>query len=115
MTPNSPLAVAVPAGSPLHSLRSPQSPSRGLTPAQVLAEPAMLHPSLWRARSGGAAGQNAVLPSGFPALDAELPGGGWPVRTLTELLLPQPGVGEIRLLAPLLAPLARAGRSVLLF
>ncbi len=74
----------------------------------------VLHPALWRAQGGAPAGAT-VLPTGFAALDAELPGGGWPVRTLTELLLAQPGVGEIRLLAPLLAGLASAGRSVLLF
>ena len=45
----------------------------------------------------------AFAPStGFPALDAELPGGGWPASGLTELLLPEPGCGEIRLLAPAL-------------
>lgn len=49
------------------------------------------------------------------ALDAELPGGGWPLRVLTELLLAQPGAGEIRLLTPLLAALAREGRCVMLF
>lgn len=49
----------------------------------------------------------AGLPSGFTALDAELPGGGWPCGALTELLLPHPGVGEWRLLAPVLAALQR--------
>ncbi|MBC7939598.1 MAG: hypothetical protein H7Z19_07490, partial [Chitinophagaceae bacterium] len=34
-----------------------------------------------------------VLSSGWPDLDAALPGGGWPARALTELLLPHPGVG----------------------
>ncbi len=34
---------------------------------------------------------------------------------LTELLLPHPGVGEMRLLAPALARIAGAGRSVMLF
>lgn len=82
--------------------------------AELLAEPTRVHPGLWRAQ-GGVPGSSAVLPSGFAALDAELPGGGWPVRVLTELLLPGPGVGEIRLLAPLLAELARSGRSVMLF
>jgi protein ImuA len=57
----------------------------------------------------------AVQPSGFAALDAELPGNGWPQRVLTELLLPHPGVGEVRLLAPALAPVLRAGRSLMLF
>jgi protein ImuA len=81
----------------------------------LLAEPSALHPALWRARGGSAGGGAGTLPSGFATLDAELPGGGWPVRALTELLLPEPGIGEIRLLAPLLAGLARAGRAVVLF
>ncbi|MGY0193587.1 translesion DNA synthesis-associated protein ImuA [Leptothrix sp. BB-4] len=51
----------------------------------------------------------AVLPSGHEALDAQLPGGGWPVGALTELLLAQPGHGEWRLLGPLLATLGRSG------
>jgi protein ImuA len=84
--------------------------------AELLAEPSVLHPTLWRAQAGrgGPAGAG-VLSSGFAALDAELPGGGWPVRGLTELLLREPGVGELRLLAPVLVPLARSGRSVMLF
>jgi protein ImuA len=42
-------------------------------------------------------------PTGFAALDAELPGGGWPTNALIELLLGAPGAGELRLLAPSLA------------
>lgn len=93
------------------------SPSFSASPgrAALLAEPSTLHPALWRARGGGGAGSAGAVPSGFAALDAELPGFGWPVRALTELLLPEPGVGEIRLLAPLLAGLAQAGRGVMLF
>jgi protein ImuA len=76
-----------------------------------------LHPGLWRASQiGGAPGR--VTASGFDALDAELPGGGWPHAVLTELLLAQPGVGELRLLAPALAavaPLGDPGRCVMLF
>jgi protein ImuA len=39
-------------------------------------------------------------PTGFESLDAELPGGGWPVAGMTELMLREPGCGEIQLLAP---------------
>lgn len=53
-------------------------------------------------------------PSGFRALDEELPGGGWPSRCLTELLLAHPGVGEIRFLAATLSALTRSGREVVL-
>lgn len=48
-----------------------------------------------------------TCPSGFAALDAELPGGGWPQGNLCELLLAGPGQGEWRLLAPALARLTR--------
>ncbi|HRG72580.1 MAG TPA: SOS cell division inhibitor SulA, partial [Thauera aminoaromatica] len=52
--------------------------------------------SVWQAsRLAGAAG--AVLPTGFSALDAELPGGGWPAGALIELLADRPGVGELSL------------------
>jgi protein ImuA len=72
-----------------------------------LPRPALedLHPALWRAHQLGRVQEGGVYPSGFAALDAELPGGGWPARALTELLLPRPGLGELRLLAPALAAL----------
>lgn len=73
-----------------------------------------LHPALWRAHQLGR-GAGRALASGFAALDAQLPGGGWPRRALTELLLAHPGVGEMRLLAPSLAATLRAGRLVMLF
>ena len=69
---------------------------------QPLRDPATLHPGVWRASQIGGAPRRTV-PSGFAALDAQLPGGGWPHGVLTELLLPHPGVGELRLLAPALA------------
>lgn len=82
-------------------------------PAAALA-PQDLHPALWLGHQlGRAAG--AGVPSGFAALDRQLPGGGWPRRTLTELLLLHPGVGEVRLLAPSLAAAQRSGRLVMLF
>lgn len=51
----------------------------------------------------------SVLPSGYPALDAELPGGGWPQGCLTELLVGRDSVGELSLLLPALARLTAAG------
>jgi protein ImuA len=73
-----------------------------------------LHPALWRGHQLGHSAGRAVA-SGFAELDAQLPGGGWPRRVLTELLLPHPGVGELRLLAPSLAAMLKAGRLVMLF
>ncbi|HXS31094.1 MAG TPA: hypothetical protein VN755_09700, partial [Steroidobacteraceae bacterium] len=57
-----------------------------------------IHPALWLGHQIGRVVEQAV-PSGFAALDLQLPGGGWPRRVLTELLLPHPGIGEIRLLS----------------
>ena len=51
-------------------------------------------------------------PTGHAALDAVLPGGGWPEAALTELLLAADGIGELALLLPTLARLTQAGRPV---
>jgi hypothetical protein len=52
---------------------------------------------------------NPSVPTGFRALDAELPGGGWPAGSLAELLPAHEGIGELRVLGPALARLAQAG------
>lgn len=89
-----------------------------VAPPTAAAEAAeALHPALWRAGQLGrlAAPAAGALASGHAALDAQLPGGGWPARALTELLLPHPGLGELRLLAPVLAALQAQGRTVMWF
>jgi cell division inhibitor SulA/protein ImuA len=50
--------------------------------------------------------------TGFPALDAELPGGGWPAGGLAELLCPAEGIGELQIVLPALAALTEAGHRV---
>ncbi len=95
--------------------RLPPQPPEDLPPApQAPRPPEDLHPALWRAHQVGQQ-REATLPSGFAALDAVLPGGGWPARVLTELLLPHAGVGEMRLLVPALAAVQARQRSVMLF
>ena len=100
---------------PVSALAEAESESKiepGSCPAPI--RPESLHPSLWL---GHQLAQHADLgiATGFPALDAQLPGGGWPRRALTELLLPHPGIGELRLLAPSLVGTQHAGRLVMLF
>jgi hypothetical protein len=51
-----------------------------------------------------------TLASGFAELDRELPGGGWPLGQLVELLTDDAGIGELSLLAPALAQLAQSRR-----
>ena len=67
------------------------------------------HPAIWRGR-GGAAHQRG-LPTGFAALDAYLPGYGWPRTGLIEILVSRFGSGELYLLLPALAALTRAASA----
>lgn len=69
----------------------------------------LFRPDVWR---GGQAARVAIpsIPTGFPALDTLLPGGGWPRGALTEILLESAGIGELSLLAPALARLSRQDR-----
>ncbi len=62
------------------------------------------HPAIWRGRS---AARVRTLPTGFAALDAGLPGGGWPQSGLIEILPSCFGTGELSLLLPALAAVTR--------
>ena len=66
------------------------------------------HPGIWR---GTELARSACpgIATGFAALDAELPGGGWPRGAFTEILPQNEGIGELRLFGPALAPLAAQG------
>jgi cell division inhibitor SulA/protein ImuA len=66
------------------------------------------HPALWRGRS---VARLETRPTGFRELDAGLPGGGWPGSGLTEILTPRYGLGELRLLMPLLAQCSQSAAS----
>jgi len=65
--------------------------------------------AVWRADTlaCAAADPARVLPSGYAALDAQLPGGGWPVGALCELLQAHTGQAEWRLLLPALRKLGQ--------
>lgn len=63
------------------------------------------HAGIWRA-DALARPAGAVLATGHAALDAQLPGGGWPVGALVEILQAHSAQNEWRLLLP---ALARAG------
>ena len=80
------------------------SPLRAASLAAVLA-----HPAVWR--GGDCAPEPAAVPTGFAALDAVLPGGGWPLA-LTEIQLACEGIGELRLVLPGLARLQADDRDV---
>jgi hypothetical protein len=68
-------------------------------------------PGVWR----GGELENAAQPTiatGHAALDSELPGGGWPTGTLSEVLHDAAGIGEVSFLAGALARAAQAGRMI---
>ena len=73
----------------------------------LLDHPLLREGRLWQAGSLGRC-QSSTLRSGFAALDAELPGGGWPCQSLCEILQPAGQHAEWRLLAPALRGLFAA-------
>lgn len=92
--------------------------SASAAPAASLPVPSLPAPfqndsRIWRASQLGH-GNLIALASGFPKLNTELPGMGWPVGMLTELIARESGIGELRLLVPLLRQLTREGKVVIL-
>jgi len=69
--------------------------------------------TVWR---GNAPARTAfpAQPTGLAALDAALPFGGWPPASLSEVLAPCDGVGELSLLWPTLARLTGAHQPVVI-
>ena len=88
-------------------------PSVSPAPLSLSQIEARFKSRIWRGNALGASDDPAIS-SGFQGLDKELPGGGWPTRNLTELLLPAEGLGEIRLLSPTLEEITRSERNILL-
>ncbi|AFC86318.1 hypothetical protein Fraau_1927 [Frateuria aurantia DSM 6220] len=67
---------------------------------------------VWRGQSADVT--ESEQPTGWAALDAVLPTHGWPSASVSEILLPMDGIGELRLILPALARLTRAHRPVML-
>lgn len=103
----SPTAVRV-----SHSEDAPPEPvarARPATEPGVL--PAHVRAALWHGDELGTR-VTSVLSSVHPALDRELPGGGWPCNSLSEVLCPQASTLEWRLLGPALRAVVAGGRQV---
>ena len=75
---------------------------------------AQLPEQVWWADRWPQTAQHPSIATGFGALDRELPGSGWPCSVLTELLAPRPGIGELRLLVPLMRHLSAQAKKILL-
>ena len=71
----------------------------------------LTHPAIWRGKELCRVASASVA-TGFAALDAELPGGGWPTAALTEILPAHAGIGELRILGSALAALSAQKRTI---
>jgi protein ImuA len=60
---------------------------------------------VWRGNAATAV--RAAVPTGFSELDRVLPGGGWPLGAVTEILVDGYGIGELGLLMPALTALTK--------
>jgi protein ImuA len=69
-------------------------------------------PQLWRGREPNRS--QRTLGTGHARLDKHLPGGGWPLGALTELIAGSHGLGEFSLLFPALAGLSQRGEWLVL-
>lgn len=69
--------------------------------------------AVWRGTDLGSSVARTVS-TGFPELDGELPGGGWPTHSLTELLMPQAALCEWCLLARALPQMTASGGRIYL-
>lgn len=102
------LTSSIPAPLPTDS-RADQPPIRAVSrrpPPATFEQLSQLCQGPWQRST------RAAAPSGFAELDAHLPGGGWPVGAVAELLSDSSGIGELGLLLPALARLARSGRYI---
>jgi len=70
------------------------------------------HPQLWRGNQ--VSHQVKALSSGYLALDDALPGNGWPMGAVTELVNDTAGCGELSLLLPLLARLSQKDHRIIM-
>lgn len=69
-------------------------------------------PRLWKGSQSGH--RQPTLPTGQARLDARLPGGGWPLAAVSEIIPTHPGIGELSLLLPALAEISGRGQWVVL-
>ena len=74
------------------------------SPARLAALPQL--PTVWE--GAVLAGEERCVATGHAALDAQLPGGGWPVGSLVEVLQSEPGRHDWQLMLPALAATAAA-------
>jgi hypothetical protein len=90
-------------------LASPLADQATFAPSSAPGE-ILRHPGIWRGGTDGSSIRTRA--SGNASLDALLPGGGWPLGALTEILIENDGLDELGLVMPALAALTRERRRV---
>lgn len=93
---------------PLQTDQPPPAPPLRLVSPDL---PAAIASAVWRGTELGSM-VSECMATGWDALDRELPGGGWPCRSLTEILYPQPSVLEWRLTGAALRRIVAQDRQV---
>jgi protein ImuA len=96
--------VALPPAPPIAEQPCSDDSARRTLPPRVEA-------AIWRATELGTP-VTEVVTTGWEQFDRELPGGGWPCRSVTEVLQAQPSICEWRLLGPALRKLVAAGQTI---
>ena len=105
------LDAPVAAFQPTQPAPAASAPVEAAGAGQFRRLPPAVEAAVWRANQLGQAA-TTVVPSGWDLLDTELPGGGWPLRSVTEVLAAQPSVLEWRLLSPALRKVVADGGQV---
>lgn len=90
----------------LHAAAPPQRLRPLVAPGEIPA-------GVWRGDELGSQISDTVT-TGWAELDAQLPGAGWPCRSITEVLAPQPAVLEWRLLGGAIRQVVAGGGQVVL-
>ena len=80
-------------------------PREAVSLAEILADA-----RVWKLKDASASPRpRPVWSTGRGALDARLPGGGWPTASLVEVLIDDTGLGEVQLFMPALVHAQRSG------
>lgn len=111
------LVMTISGNSPQHLNSVSNTPHPGMPQTSRPSRQAidqLLHsnPTLWRGCDLAGQGTHGRS-TGFPELDAILPGQGWPTQGLMEIISPQWGMGELQLLLPLMRAVVEQGQWIL--
>jgi len=93
----------------VHLYRENSLPYARLMTVESLQALLQSSPHVWRGKETASV---VARSSGYAALDARLPGGGWPIGALIEIAPKSDGCGELRLTLPALKSWCQDGRSV---